>query len=474
MERFCMNRYIYYGLFILIVVLLISAACTKDKSCVSCIADNTPPSAVAGPDQAITLPTDSILLDGTASRDLEGMIISYLWKRISGSSSFSILSPLSSKTIVKNLASGNHLFELSVTDDRGLTSRDTVQVVVRSGPSTNRSPIAHAGFDTIITLPAHTIYLDGSRSTDPDFNISNYNWTKISGPSFFNILNANAVQTQVISLSHGVYQFELTVSDTDGLFSKDTIQVTVIAPPPPPNNSCPPTNRPMVNAQLVSIGNLSTGRTNMASVSAGNKIFFAGGSSGQGLSSRVDIYDITNQTWSIAELSIARHLLSAVASGDKVFFAGGYSTGASSRIDIYNLNTQTWSVAELSQARAYIETATVGNKVFFAGGSNGSNNSSRIDIFDMSSNTWSTASLSEAKIGFTATTAGNKVYFTGGDLYNSGPASTKIDIYDNTTNSWSTSNLNCPKAFHAAIFRSGKLYWAGGATYINYQGGIGN
>ena len=92
----------------------------------------------------------------------------------------------------------------------------------------------------------------------------------------------------------------------------------------------------------------------------------------------------------------------------------------------------------------------------------------------MSSNTWSTASLSEAKIGFTATTAGNKVYFTGGDLYNSGPASTKIDIYDNTTNSWSTSNLNCPKAFHAAIFRSGKLYWAGGATYINYQGGIGN
>ena len=77
MERFCMNRYIYYGLFILIVVLLISAACTKDKSCVSCIADNTPPSAVAGPDQAITLPTDSILLDGSASRDLEGMIISY-------------------------------------------------------------------------------------------------------------------------------------------------------------------------------------------------------------------------------------------------------------------------------------------------------------------------------------------------------------------------------------------------------------
>jgi hypothetical protein len=34
----------------------------------------------------------------------------------------------------------------------------------------------------------------------PDNNIVSYAWTKISGPSSFNIVNVNAVQTQVSNL----------------------------------------------------------------------------------------------------------------------------------------------------------------------------------------------------------------------------------------------------------------------------------
>ena len=229
----------------------------------------------------------------------------------------------------------------------------------------SKPPIAIAGPDQGITLPTDSISLDGSASNDPDGTISEWLWKKISGPASFNIRASSMSKTNVSNLVAGIYQFELKVTDAGGLFSKDTVKVNVNVPPPP-NDSCPPTNRPVINAQLISIGNLSVGRTNMATVSAGNKIFFAGGTVGAGtLSSRVDIYDITSQTWSTAQLSIARHLLSAVASGNMVFFAGGFSTGATSRVDIYNLTTQTWSVAELSQARAYIETASVGNKVFF-------------------------------------------------------------------------------------------------------------
>lgn len=92
---------------------------------------------------------------------------------------------------------------------------------------TNHPPIVNAGNDTSITLPANTINLDGSRSTDPDNNIASYQWTKISGPASFNIANADAVQTQVTNLMEGSYQFELKVTDAGGLTGKDTVLVFV-------------------------------------------------------------------------------------------------------------------------------------------------------------------------------------------------------------------------------------------------------
>jgi hypothetical protein len=94
----------------------------------------------------------------------------------------------------------------------------------------NHTPIANAGNDTTITLPANTAILNATLSTDPDNNIKTYQWTKISGP-ICNIANANAAQTQVTSLTAGVYVFELKVTDANDLFDKDTMQVTVSSKP---------------------------------------------------------------------------------------------------------------------------------------------------------------------------------------------------------------------------------------------------
>jgi dipeptidyl aminopeptidase/acylaminoacyl peptidase len=104
---------------------------------------------------------------------------------------------------------------------------------------TNHPPVANAGNDTTLMLPGNTVSLNGSLSFDPDNNITGYLWTKISGPSSFNITDANAVQTPVINLVQGVYLFELKVTDADGLFDRDTIQVTVKAfNKPPPCTNC--------------------------------------------------------------------------------------------------------------------------------------------------------------------------------------------------------------------------------------------
>jgi hypothetical protein len=102
-----------------------------------------------------------------------------------------------------------------------------MQVIVDSVFRINHPPVANAGADQTIILPANTVTLDGSGSTDPENNITGYVWTKISGPSLFNIANANAVQTQVTNLVQGSYRFELKVTDAGGLSSKDTLNVCV-------------------------------------------------------------------------------------------------------------------------------------------------------------------------------------------------------------------------------------------------------
>ncbi|HEX7846814.1 MAG TPA: PKD domain-containing protein, partial [Chitinophagaceae bacterium] len=231
-----------YGLFIVVINwVTIFSSCKKEHSCEGCKKNNKPPISIAGPDQLITLPTDSISLDGSASNDPDGMISEWLWKKISGPASASILNPASAQTRVKGLLVGVYLFELKVTDDKGLSAKDTMQVIVNDTGQPNSPPVANAGADQTITLPANTVNLNGSASSDPDNNISTYSWTKVSGPLSFTIVNTNAVQTQVTNLVEGVYQFELKVTDAGGLFDKDTLQVIVnpqSSSPPPCATNC--------------------------------------------------------------------------------------------------------------------------------------------------------------------------------------------------------------------------------------------
>ncbi len=208
-------------------------SCSKERSCEGCINGNKAPIAMAGSDQVITLPIDSVLLDGSASSDPDGTIREWLWKKIAGPASFTIVNNSNSKTSVRNLVTGIYQFELRVKDDDGSTAMDTVRITVNSVNTINHAPVADAGTDQTITLPQTTIDLDGSNSADPDNNITSYKWTKISGPASFLIANPNASNTQVNNLTQGVYQFELLVTDATALFSKDTIQLTVMNEPQP-------------------------------------------------------------------------------------------------------------------------------------------------------------------------------------------------------------------------------------------------
>ena len=113
----------------------------------------------------------------------------------------------------------------------------------------NRPPVANAGFDFRIPVSTSSITLDGSLSADPDNNIKGYLWKKIEGPSPVALAESNSVKAAVVNLAVGICQFELTVTDAGGLFSKDTVQVTVTVQ----ESACDINNRPVMQARLVPV-----------------------------------------------------------------------------------------------------------------------------------------------------------------------------------------------------------------------------
>src|SRR5688500_18429873 len=117
-------------IFILLAGALVHRSCKKEFLCQNRRETNKPPDAHAGKDSVIIFPLDSIILDGSASIDPDGTITGYRWTKISGPSLFVIVNASSSKTVAKNLLAGAYRFELKVTDDGGLSAKDTVQILV--------------------------------------------------------------------------------------------------------------------------------------------------------------------------------------------------------------------------------------------------------------------------------------------------------------------------------------------------------
>lgn len=141
---------------------------------------NQSPSAWAGLNQTITLPVNSITLDGNGSNDPDGSIASYSWTKELGPAG-TITSPAAASTTVTALTAGDYRFKLTVTDNRGATGSDTIHIVVKgtggTTPPANQPPVVNAGSPQTITLPVSFVTLSGS-ATDADGTITSYLWTK--------------------------------------------------------------------------------------------------------------------------------------------------------------------------------------------------------------------------------------------------------------------------------------------------------
>ena len=140
---------------------------------------------------------------------------------MSGPIAGSIVNTASAATSVSGLVEGVYKFTLTVTDNAGATNTDTMQVTV------NTAPVANAGVDQSITLPANTVNLGGS-GVDIGRNYCYLQMVRsIRSLQQQTITNASLAGTSVTGLTAGVYKFILTVTDNDGGVGRDSILVTV-------------------------------------------------------------------------------------------------------------------------------------------------------------------------------------------------------------------------------------------------------
>jgi len=178
-------------------------------------APNQPPSANAGPDQIVTDAnrngSESVTLNGTASRDPDGTIASYVWKdgatQIATGANPTVTLPV-----------GLHLITLTVADNGGATSTDSVFITIKS------PPVAGAGDDRVVVDTdwngSEPVALDASASSDVDGTISSYVWRE-------GALQLATGVKPTVTLAVGTHTLTLTVTDDDGLTGADTAVIIV-------------------------------------------------------------------------------------------------------------------------------------------------------------------------------------------------------------------------------------------------------
>ncbi|MEW8324849.1 MAG: autotransporter domain-containing protein [Candidatus Thiodiazotropha taylori] len=183
------------------------------------------PTANAGIDQSLTDTdnngTENVTLDGSASSDAGGSIVSYEWFEFG-----SLVASGPSPTVA--VAIGSHNLTLRVTDNDGAINEDLVVITVLPGPN---APTSAAGPDQQTADSDNDgleeITLDGTNSTDSDGTIVSYEWFEEG-----TLIASGA--TPVVSLAVGIHTLTLRVTDDSDLFSEDQVVITITEGPTPP------------------------------------------------------------------------------------------------------------------------------------------------------------------------------------------------------------------------------------------------
>ena len=196
---------------------------------------NRPPTTDAGPDHTITLPTDTVTLEGTATDDglPAGSTLAFTWTKVSGPGSVTFADAASAATSATFSEEGDYVLKLTASDGQ-LSSSDTTTITVIPR---NEPPVVDAGQEQTIKLPAPA-ELRGTVTDDglPRGSAVTTTWSVASGPGTVTFAAPHAAVTTASFSAPGVYTLRLSASDTELTVSDDVI-ITVLKNDPPVVNA---------------------------------------------------------------------------------------------------------------------------------------------------------------------------------------------------------------------------------------------
>ncbi|MGH9241241.1 MAG: Calx-beta domain-containing protein, partial [Vicinamibacterales bacterium] len=172
---------------------------------------NSPPTAVAGPDQS-ALAGQPVTLDGSGSSDVDNDPLTFMWAittRPAGSAA-AIINASGPVALFTADVLGTYVAQLIVNDGLVSSAPDTVVIDTRNTP-----PAASAGPDQLGVALGGLVQLDGSGSADADGHPLTFAWSLLSKPagSGASISVADAVAPTFVADVPGDYVAQLIVHD---------------------------------------------------------------------------------------------------------------------------------------------------------------------------------------------------------------------------------------------------------------------
>jgi hypothetical protein len=204
---------------------------SKEPSVVTIITSisNSAPVANAGVKQFVVFGTGStVTLDGTYSTDADNDQITYKWTLLQKpSTSTAVLSSATSARPTFTAAvAGDYVAQLIVNDGKVDSAPNSVIVVASAA---NVQPVANAGDDKNVTVST-LVSLDGTNSTDANFDTLTYQWDWMASPSTAPTLSsATSPKPTFTPATAGTYVLTLTVSDGKLKSNPDPITINVSA-----------------------------------------------------------------------------------------------------------------------------------------------------------------------------------------------------------------------------------------------------